>query len=155
VLQEIGAPILLTSVKETLTAFSERITDGLNQHIKVSGIAEKSYWKLIYPSAKEPVSSLFFSQLPGIGIVDLLWFVGADTGFLSTFTHVLDRYVKQEPDPSEILACIVAMGTNMGLEKMVEVSGLSHSSMMTTARNYLRLENLHTANDAITNAIAK
>jgi hypothetical protein len=31
---------------------------------------------------------------------------------------VLDRYVKHEPDPREILACIVAMGTNMGLRKM-------------------------------------
>jgi Tn3 transposase DDE domain len=43
----------------------------------------------------------------------------------------------------------------MGLGRMAEVSGLSHSSMMTTARNYLRVETLHAANDAITNAIAK
>ena len=37
---------------------------------------------------------------------------------------------------------------------MADVSGLSHSSLMTTARNYLRLETLHAANDAISNAIA-
>jgi TnpA family transposase len=165
VLQEIGAPILLTPIQQTLAAFeqaletkfkvvNQRITDGLNQHIKVRGAADKSRWKLIYPSAEEPVNSPFYSQLPGIGIADLLWFVAANTGFLSTFTHVLDRYVKQDPDPSEILACIVGMGTNMGLGRMAEVSGLSHSSMMTTARNYLRLETLHAANDAITNAIA-
>jgi Tn3 transposase DDE domain len=165
-LQEIGAPILIAPIQETLTAFeraletkfklvNQRIIDGLNQHIKVSGAANKSRWKLIYPSAEEPVNSPFYSQLPGIGIADLLWFVAANTGFLSAFSHVLDRYVKQEPDPSEVLACIVAMGTNMGLGKMAEVSGLSHSSMITTARNYLRLETLHAANDAITNAIAK
>lgn len=52
------------------------------------------------------------------------------------------------PDPREILACIVAMGTNMGPWKMAEVSGLGHLSMMTTARNYLRLETVRTANDA-------
>ena len=46
------------------------------------------------------------------------------------------------------------MGTNMGLWKMAEVSGLGHPSMLTTARNYLRLETLHAANDAITHAIA-
>ena len=34
------------------------------------------------------------------------------------------------------------------------VSGLNHSSLLTTARNYLRLETLHAANDAIDNAIA-
>ena len=159
VLQEIGAPILVAPIQETLATFeralenkfkvvNQRITEGLNQHIKVSGTADKSHWKLIYPSTEEPVNSPFYSQLPGIGIADLLWFVAANTGFLSTFTHVLHRYVKQEPNPSEILACIVAMGTNMGLEKMAEVSGLSQSSMMTTARNYLQLETLHAANDA-------
>ena len=166
VLQEIGAPILISPIQETLTAFeqaletkfkvvNQRIIDGLNQHIKVSRSADKSRWKLIYPSTEEPVNSPFYSQLPGIAIADLLWFVAANTGFLNAFTHVLDRYVKQEPNPSEVLACIVAMGTNMGLEKMAEVSGLTHSSMITTVRNYLRLETIHAANDAITNEIAK
>jgi len=73
---------------------------------------------------------------------------------LRAFSHVLDRYVKHDPDPRENLACVVAMGTNMGLWKMADVSGLSHPSLMTTARNYLRLETLHAANDAISNAIA-
>ena len=68
---------------------------------------------------------------------------------------MLDRYVKHEPDPREILACIVAMGTNMGLWKMAEVSSLGYPSMTTTARNYLRLETVRAANDAITNATAK
>ncbi|WP_457848532.1 Tn3 family transposase, partial [Staphylococcus aureus] len=38
---------------------------------------------------------------------------------------------------------------------MAEVSGLSHPSLSNSARNFLRLETLHAANDAITNAIAK
>jgi hypothetical protein len=46
---------------------------------------------------------------------------------------VLDRYVKYEPNPREILACIVAMGTNMGLRKMAEVSGISQAVLQTTA----------------------
>jgi TnpA family transposase len=97
----------------------------------------------------------FYSQLPGIGVADLLWFVAGETNFLSAFTHVLDRYVKHNSDLSEILACIVAMGTNMGTDKIAETSGLSATSVRTTARNYLRLETLHAANDAITNAAAK
>jgi TnpA family transposase len=66
--------------------------------------------------------------------------------------HVLKRNVKQDVDPRPILACIVAMGTNMGLWKMAEVSGLSYSSFLTTARNFLRAETLHTGNDRISNA---
>src|ERR1035438_7238859 len=99
-------------------------------------------------------TALFYSQLPGIDIEELLWFVAEKTGFLGSFTHVLDRYVKQDPDPRDILACIVAMGTNMGLQKMADVSGLSHTALQTTARNYLRTETLHPASDAICNAIA-
>ena len=166
ILREISAPILLAPIKDTLaefhamiearyTAINQHITEGVNKHIKVIGAAEKRRWKLLYPSTDEPINSDFYSQLPGIGIADLLWFVAGNTGFLSAFTHVLDRYVKHEADPREIFACIVAMGTNMGLSKMAEVSGLSAPSMAGTSRNYLRLETLRAANDAISNATSQ
>lgn len=165
VLADIGAPLLLTPIEETLKTFREaletriidvntRIDESVNKHIKIIGRAEKRRWKLIYPSAEEPVNSPFYGSLPGIGIADLLSFVANKTGFLGGFTHVLDRYVKHAPDPREILASVVALGTNMGLWKMAEVSGLSFSSLQTTARNFLRPETLRLANDAISNAIA-
>ena len=138
-LREIGAPILLAPIQETLATFrveleakfkrvNERIENGNNKHIKIMGTGDKRRWSLIYPTEEEPINSPFYGQLPGIGIADLLWFVAKETGFLNAFIHVLERYVKQEADPRLILACIVAMGTNMGLWKMAEVSGLSYSS---------------------------
>ena len=90
---------------------------------------DKRRWSLIYPTEEEPINSPFYGQLPGIGIADLLRFVAGKTDFLSAFTHVLGRYVKQEADPRLVLACVVAMGTNMGLWKMAEVSGLGYSSL--------------------------
>ena len=165
VLREIGAPILLAPIEETLAAFraeleakfermNERIANGANKHIKLTGAGDKRRWSLIYPTDEEPINSPFYGQLPGIGIADLLWFVAEKTGFLSAFAHVLERYVKQEADPRLLLACIVAMGTNMGLWKMAEVSGLSYPSLLTTTRNFLRAETLHAANDVIANATA-
>ena len=109
---------------------------------------------MVYPTEEESINSPFYGQLPGIGIADLLRFVAGKTGFLSAFTQVLGRYVKQETDPRYVLACVVAMSTNMGLWKMAEVSGLGHGALMTTARNFLRAETLHAANDAISNATA-
>ncbi len=166
ILREIGAPILLAPIEDTLANYRkeleakfkrvhERIENGDNKHIKVTGAGDKRRWTLIYPTEEEPINSPFYGQLPGIDIADLLWFVAQETGYLSAFTHVLERYVKQEVDPRLILACIVAMGTNMGLWKMGEVSGLSFSSLLTTARNFLRAETLHAGNDAISNATAK
>lgn len=164
-LREIGSPVLMAPIRDTLAAFHEsleaklnavnqRIADGLNTHIKISGTAAKRRWTLPYPKMEETVDSPFYRQLPGIGIADLLWFVAVETGFPQAFTHVLDRYAKHDPHPREILACVVAMGTNMGLWKMAAVSGLGHPLLMSTARNYLRLETLRAANDAIGNAIA-
>jgi TnpA family transposase len=165
ILNEIGAPLLLAPIEETVAglreeiearfiAVNKRIEDGSNQHIKITGVGAKRRWTLVYPTDEEPLESPFYSQLPGIDIEELLWFVAGKTGFLRDFTHVLDRYVKDEPDPREILACIVAMGTNMGLQKMAEVSGFSHAALKTAARNYLRTETLHRTNDTICNAIS-
>ena len=165
ILQQVGLPVLLAPIRETLatlladleaklSAVNLRIAEGLNRHIKIPRSNSKRHWTLVYPTAEEPDNHPFYSQLPGISIADLLRFVAGATGFLKGFTHVLDRYVKHDPSAQEILACIVAMGTNMGLWKMADVSGLGHPSLMTTARNYLRLETLHAANDAISNATA-
>ena len=163
ILREIGAPILLAPIQDTLadlrkeledkyTSVNRRIENGDNQYIKITGAGDKRHWSLIYPAEEETTNSPFYSQLTSIGVADLLWFVAGETGFLKAFTHVLERNVKQDADPRLIFACIVAMGTNMGLWKMADVSGLSHSTLLTTARNFLRAETLHAANDAISNA---
>ena len=165
VLAEIGQQILQAPIAETLAGMqtrleerlvtvNQRVADCVNAHIKVVGQGEKKRWSLIYPTAPEPGNGPFYSQLPGIGIADLLHFVNTQTNFLDDFKHVLDRGVKHAPDPREILACVVAFGTNMGLGKMAEVSGMGHPALITTARSYLRLETLHAANDAISNATA-
>jgi hypothetical protein len=73
------------------SAINQHISDGVNKHIKVIGAAEKRRWKLLYPSSDESVNSDFYSQLPGIGIADLLWFVAGNTGFLNAFTHVFSK----------------------------------------------------------------
>jgi TnpA family transposase len=165
ILKEIGAPMLLAPIEETLASSREkieamfasvnkRIEDGSNQHVKITGTGEKRRWTLLYPTEYEQMDSPFYSQLPGIDIEELLWLVADKTGFLKDFTHILDRYVKDESDPRKLLACVVAMATNMGLKKMAEVSGFSPDDLQTTARNYLREETLHQANDTICNAIS-
>lgn len=165
ILREIGAPLLLAPIEETLASFSDqlerkfeevnkRIEQMANQHVKVRGVGEKRRWTLAYPSAEEPVNGPFYGKVPGINVADLLTFVARDTKFLDAFTHVLERYVKQAPAPRELIACILAMATNMGLGKMADVSGLSLAALMNTARSYLRQETLHAANDAISNATA-
>ena len=67
VLKDIGAPVLLTPVEQTLASFHEaieaklklvnqRIDSGDNQHIKVSRRKDQRRWTLLYPEADETVT---------------------------------------------------------------------------------------------------
>jgi TnpA family transposase len=142
------------AIDSSFKRVNERIDSGENTHINIGQRQGVRRWTLLYPEVDETVNGSFYGQLPGVSIADLLWFVAGRTDFLKAFTHVLERNARQNADPREILACVVAMGTNMGLRRMAEVSGLSYASLLTTARNYLRPETLHGANDAISNATA-
>lgn len=131
-LHEIGAPILIRPIEERLGLFREelgkkfallnlRIESGANRHSKVRAAGEKRRWTPVYPREKEPINSSWFCELPAIGIADLLGFVHQETNFLSGFRHVPVFYVKHNPAGNEILASLIAFGTNKGLWKMGEV----------------------------------
>ena len=75
VLREIGAPLLLTPIEATLTAFreeldakfkrvNERIENGDNKHIKLTGSGDERRWSLVYPSEEEPINTVL---RPGSG----------------------------------------------------------------------------------------
>ncbi|WP_233860275.1 Tn3 family transposase [Paraburkholderia sp. HD33-4] len=165
ILNGLGLPVLLAPIEQTLAGLHddiERLLEHVNHHInegddpyiRVRQQGGKPRLSLVYPGPGENVSHAFYGQIPSIDIARLFWFVAGSTGFLKAFTHVLDRYVKHEADPRDLLACIIAMGTNMALRKMAEISGLSYAALVSCARNYLRVETVHAANDAISNATA-
>ncbi|MBB6244447.1 Tn3 family transposase [Rhodanobacter sp. MP1X3] len=164
ILRDLAAPMLRAPIQITLDGLrteleelyvrvNDRIVDRSNAHIKLRG-QEKRRWNLIYPSAQDSDENPFYKQLPIAGIADLFWFAAPRTGYLKAFTHVIERFVKQAPDPREILACATAMGTNMGLLKMAEVSGISYSKLLNTARSFFRSETIRAANDHVANATA-
>jgi hypothetical protein len=61
ILREIGAPILLAPIQETLAdlqkeleakykSVNQRINNGDNKYIKITGIGDKRRWSLVYPA---------------------------------------------------------------------------------------------------------
>jgi hypothetical protein len=166
ILKELNLPVLLAPIEQTLAGLHDEIEcllervnhhidEGDDPYIKVRHRGGKPHLNLVYPEPAENVNHAFYGQIPSIDIARLLWFVASRTGFLKAFTHVLDRYVKHEADPRELLACIIAMGTNMGLRKMAEISGLGYASLVSCARNYLRIETVHSANDAVSKLLVR
>jgi hypothetical protein len=70
VLREIGAPVLMVPIEETLAAFhaeleekfervNQRIENGDNKHIKITGSGDQRRWSLIFPTEEEPINSPF------------------------------------------------------------------------------------------------
>jgi len=151
--------VILSRKKAELEALFKRVNDriknGESPDIKITGSGESLRWHLMYHNNAEPVDHPLYSQLPQIGIVDLLLFVHQKTNCLSAFIHLLDRYVKTDADMQCIIACLVAFGENIGLLKMAEISDISYQAMVTAAHNFIFLENLKKASDLVTNDMAK
>ncbi len=146
---------LETELEETIKRVNDRIRLDKNPDIKITGKGENLRWHLLYHNDEEPVDHPLYSQLPQIGIVDLIGFVHQQTNCFSVFTHHVDRYSKQSVDTKRLIACVTAFGLNIGLLKMAEISDMSYQEMVSTARNFVFLENLKNGNDLVTNEMAK
>lgn len=146
---------LKIELEATIKRVNEHIKNGDNPDIKVTGTGENLRWHLLYRNDKEPVNHTLYSQLPHIGVVDVMRFVHQRTGSLSVFTHAVNRYAKLDADPERLIACLAAFGLNIGLPDMAEISDVTLQEMVSTSRDFVRLENLKIGNDQVTNAMAK
>jgi TnpA family transposase len=142
-------------LEETIKRVNDRIRLDKNPDIKITGKGENLRWHLLYHNDEEPVDHPLYSQLPQIGIVDLIGFVHQQTNCFSVFRHQVDRYAKQDADTKRLIACLTAFGLNIGLLKMAEISDMSYQEMVSTAHNFVVLENLKNGNDLVTNHMAK
>ncbi len=146
---------LETELEETIQRVNDRVLQGKNPDIKITGSGENTHWHLPYSNDEEPVDHALYSQLPQVGIAGVVNFANQKTGCFSAFSHLVSRYVKTDADTKRINACLVAFGENIGLSKMAAISDVSLQDLITTAHNFIRLETLKLGNDLITNSLAK
>jgi len=155
----IAAPVkellatLARELEDRLFEMNTKIQQGKNSYIKIAGKGTRITWSLSCPKGDDEINNPIYSRLPQVSIVDVLDFVNEQTDFMASFTHILERYVKNEADYQSLAASLVAYGTNIGLGKMAEISDMSFNELFTAAGNFIRLENLKTANDKISNAM--
>jgi len=164
-IDNLGLPLLKQPIREHLAELeqqlenrlvevNERIASGDNQHFKTLKRGSQVRWTLRYPQSSEPINHPFFDGLKQVDIGSLLHFVNRHCPFMEVFDHVLGRYAKQAVDDRNIIACLVAWGTNMGLGRMGDLSDIGYQTLSTTSDNFIRLETLREANDIVSNATA-
>lgn len=146
----------LAQLEEELEAriceVNRRIASEENDQIKVTKRSRR--WKLTRLQGRESINHSVFDALRQTDIARVLHFVDHQTRFMDSFDHVLGRYVKEKSDEQVIVAALIAWGTNMGLGRMGQISDVGYQRLATYSDNFIRLETLRAANDAVSNATA-
>ncbi|MBF0227718.1 MAG: Tn3 family transposase [Desulfobacterales bacterium] len=138
---------LKEELEKAIVDVNQRISDGKNKEIKIKGTGDNVTWTLPYKKQDDLSNNPLFEKMPQIEIFSLLSFVDSQCGFMTAFTHFLERYVKNEADNNAILGALIALATNKGLVNMADSSDLSYQSLFAAMKNYLRQDTLKKAND--------
>jgi TnpA family transposase len=133
---------------------SKRINTGENDYVIYSDQTNTIKWSLSVKNPLPLVNSGVFEQFDQVGVIDLMRVVNQETNFFDKFTHFQSKQQRTQPDLNDILACILGNGTNFGLYKIANISDRSFNDLRTTQANYLRVDTLREANDAISNMTA-
>ena len=135
-----------------ITRVNERINSGENKEIKVK---EDGHWTLPYQAKNKEVNHPFYSQFPKVSLSNVIKFVNQQCPFMNEFTHIKPRYSKTQADEESIHACITAEATGYGIYQMADISDISYHKLLSTYKNFIRLENLKKVNDVLSNGISE
>tara|TARA_R110001583_G_scaffold194762_2_gene366866 strand:+ start:232 stop:3063 length:2832 start_codon:yes stop_codon:yes gene_type:complete len=144
----------LGQLTHTLEQAGHRIFTGDNQYVEFVPGKTELKWSIPNKRWQDTVENPIYNQIKHMGIVELMLFVHQKTGFLDGFSHISRNKEKSPADNEDLIACILANGTNYGLYKMANISDRSVGKLRNVDDNYIRYETLTSSNDAVSNAIA-
>lgn len=149
---------LKNQLETRLGEVNQRVADSENPSFRRT--SNGSRWSLKYRAedsadGEETQSDSFFNSISLIELYQVIRFVHEETGFINAFTHLRGKSAKQTIEPTIIVACLMAWGTNTGLGKMSKISDLTANALQTASDNFLRPETLSEANRRIVDEIAE
>ena len=134
---------------EKISRVGDRVQNGDNQSVVMRNRTGKTKWRLPYKGIGSKLNNPFFEQLKQVHIADLLRFVEQETKFLNAFKHVRNPQGSSLSIHNNLIASIIANGTNFGLYRMAHISDRSYEQLRQTQANYIRLETLNHATELI------
>jgi hypothetical protein len=103
----------------------------------------------------EVSENTIYEQLVPVDIIDVLRFVNAECNFLSAFTPVQNRYVKNKINEDSILAVLIAQSMNYGIPKFSKIADINYDHLSDVYGQYFRKAPLQEGNSIISNAMKK
>ncbi len=136
----------------------DRTTDRINQgentafKLKETKTGEQD-WTLGYDS-QEKLEDSFFKTISQVEIPDIMMCIGDPIDLWGSFTHMKTRYNKKKQATSlAVNACILSDAFGIGAAKMAEMSDLNYNLLRSTKEDFIRIDTLCAANDAVGNLI--
>jgi len=158
----IGVPIkdILKEYREENRALFKKINDNIrsnkNPYVEVEEDGERLSWSVAVPKLEPFKEHQFYSQLPRISIIDVIHMVDNDTGFFKELSSVQQRYRKSGVLSMQIIACLLASGTQLGLRRMSDSAAdnpsLSLDRLKTIFKNHFRPLTIKKATECLVNA---
>jgi len=165
-LQQFNLPWLNNSIDTQIDAlsqelkiqwesFNEIVKQNSHKHIQYDSKSKSLSFHKPKNEHEENFQEHFYEKLQTVDIVDVLRFVNEKCGFLSGFTPIQPRYVKQLADDDGLIAVITSQAMNHGRAKLAKISDISYNTLSHIYQQYFRKITLQEANDIISKAIAK
>lgn len=136
-------------LEERLQKVNDDINQGLNTGIVVKGSGNEQKWSIPYEKPEHDEQEAIFSILRPVNICDVISYVNQETKFLDCFEHLQPRFAKKPADHKNISACLVASGSNLGIQKIAEIADISVHTLATVYRNFLHVDSIRSASDKI------
>jgi TnpA family transposase len=165
IIEKTGLDKLIAPINHTLTEkhqqleqklkkVSNHIFSGDNKYVEILPGKNELKWSIPNSRWQQSIENPLYNQIQHMGIVELMAFVNQKTGFLDAFTHISANKEKVPVNDEDLIACILANGTNYGLYKMANISDRSMGKLRNVDDSYIRFETLGKSNDFVSNAIA-
>ena len=128
------------------------LTADFGNYIEAAGIPSvQSRFRIIRSGSPHLAKiSNYFKPTKFISILDLLADVEKVAPFLHHLGHQSKTHERKRPTSETFFASIIAMGCNIGVEKMKNIAkGIQVSTLQNTSDWYLSLQALQDANDTL------
>ena len=162
-----GQAIFTRPVEETLSEKHDELTSLMAQVASRIHAGSNSFvvpgqrkpedfiWHLANRRWKDDLENPVYAQLDHMSIIDIMLFVQQQTGFLDAFKPAVTRKQNIQASEADLIACLLANGTNYGTYQMARISDRSHNTLRQVDQRFIRLENTTVAGECLANAIAK
>jgi hypothetical protein len=147
---------LKATLDDTYQSVNQQFHEGGNTHLSVE---DSGYTSVRTPATEYSEKGYIGSLLTERGLMPVLQVLRDinNTGnFVDCFKHLSPKHHKLKPTAEIVLAGIMGMGCNIGIDKLSQISvGINESTLKSTVNWCFSLKNIQAANNVIIGLIDK